>query len=766
MVWTVGRTPDSYVLPEIKFDTSAPAWLSGAAVTSFTLERELVASVVPGTLRSRGGLSIGAASVRVRNTAAPIATPWAASASKRIEVTDKAFGLYVSDGADRLNLGTWALDPIAGSLADGTAAVELIEAQYGARKKTQNLPAYGSDPFNEESPVDPCWVIGQMARRAGFYPTPWPSISPSLHVPCDGAFHVDENLSSWGTYTISGESTGWEVLPGDVAVGGASGSYFCAVSSKLPLGPYYWRHFSSPMFLTLNVVGTVYVHDAASGWQVRIVNDYDTGTHTLAVCNTGDGNFTAPVTFVPGQTAHWPNRVQVQLQRHWDENTDQWVFLGATIRSAPSGSLWSAAAVDSTDHAPSVQDVELIYCLGGVDHPSAGIVGAAPGQFAAFQMNGYAPPSTAWTASKAHLKPLGGDVGLPWAPADMDAWTVIQNVASAWLGAVIMGDGVLEMLDRNDLAGANDTGEVTDIGQEWTDLPWTLDPHDRADRVEVTFTPPELRKSTLGSSTLAPEAWRAMDVITIPALQKITIPATLENRAAVGIFSSFITPAGPDPLWSQSSNIFAFNNPDGTGSPLPDGSVLATAEQTSATTATITITNNTAAPVYLVDGNGEPGLILRARSVATYETPQVIARGAIETNAVNPLAVDLTPWVQREEDAVAIADYLWSRVSGAGLWKVGSVRCRLDWTHTIGKILRLVHSETGLEAKALITKVAYDGQPGEITQTLDMVLLPWTWGDVDALTATTPALDTWAEFDAAYSGRTWTNFDANPLWIP
>ncbi|HWJ11827.1 MAG TPA: hypothetical protein VNS46_20770 [Nocardioides sp.] len=766
MAWTVARTPDAYTLPEIKFDAqTAPLWLSNAAVTSFTLERELVASVVPGTLRQRGGLSIGAASAKLRNTASPVATPWATSPVKRVEVTDKTFGMYAVDGAERLNLGTWALDPSSGSLAAGTVDVELIEAQYVARKKVQALPPYGADPFTENSPVDPCWIIGQMARRAGFYPTPWPSISPSLHVPCDGAFQADEKLAGWGEYTLSGEVTGWEVLPGDVAVGGASGSFFSAASLNFSMARFYWQT-GSPVFLTLNVVGTVYVHDAASGWQLRIVNDYATATHTIAVCNTGDGNFTAPATFIPGQTPHWPNRVQVQMQRLWNAPTNEWILFAATARSAPSGALWSPAAVDPTDHTPAGQDVELIYCLGGVDQPDVGIVDAPPGQFAAFQMNGWQPPPTAWTASKAHLKPLGGDVGLPWAPADMDTWTVIQNVASAWLGAVIMGDGVLEMLDRNDLAGANDTGEITDIGQEWTDLPWTLDPHDRADRVEVTFTPPELRKSTPGSTTLAPEAWRAQDVITVPALQSITIPAALENRAAVGIFPTFIQPGAPDAHWSQSSNIFVFNNPEGAGSPLPIETITARATQTSATTANITVTNKTGSPVYLVDGNGEPGLILRARSVVTYETPQVITRGAIETNAINPLAIDLTPWVQREQDAVAIADYLWSRVSGAGLWKVGSVRCRLDWSHTIGKILRLVHSQTGLEAKALITKVAYDGQPGETTQVLDLVLLPWTWGDVDALTATSPALDTWAEFDAAYAGRTWTNFDADPLWTP
>lgn len=764
MVWSTAQTPDVYTLPSVRFiGSGAPAWLADSAVLSFSLERELVASVIPGTLRSRGGLSIGAASATVENADYTPATPWSNNLDKRVEVDLDTFGLYAVDGDDQLNLGHWALEPVAGSLTGGAIDVDLIEAQYVGRRTPQALQPYKGEPFSGDAPVDPCWIVGQMARRAGFWPTPRSTLYPALQVAADGAFHADQVAALFAPHAIDGESTGWEVLPGDVAVGGAPGSYFSATSTSIALAPYYWRQ-NAAVYLTLNVVGTVYIYDVQQGWQIRIVNNSGTGTHTVAVCNSGDGTFTTPVTFTPGLSPDWPNRVQVYVGRQWDVTLGLWTSVLAMARSA-SGGPWSSIAQDTTDFTPT-GDAEMIYVSGGRDHPAAGIVGAAAGQFAAFQMNGLSAPSSLWEASKAHLKPLGGDVGLPWAPASMDAWTVIQSACSAHLGAAILSDGVLTMLDRDDLSGSNTLGEDADIGREWTDLPWVLDPNDRADRVEVTFTPPAISKAVPGSSELAPEAWRADEVILIPALATVTIPAQMDNLAAVGIFENFITPTTPSANWSKSSNIFAFNNAAGTGSALGLDLLSVSLSQTSATTATVTIRNLTGAPIYLVDSTGAPGLVLRAETVATYETQQLVERGLPADQAANPLAVDLSPWVQREQDAVSVADYLWARVSGKGLWKAGSIRCRVDWSHDIGKVIRLKHPSTGLEAKALITKVAYDGTAGEITQSIDLVLLPWTWGDFDAMTAATPGMDTWAEFDAKYFGasKDWNDFDADPLW--
>lgn len=766
MAW--GQSPASYLLPSVKLTVAGTGWLTGAAVTSWSLDRELVTSTIPGNIRQRNGLSIGSASVTVRPSAR--ATPWSTTASSRV-ASGVAASLYVEDpaGGANLPLGSWVTDETTGTLSSTVVSVDLLEAQYLGRQKVQALEYYTSPILDPLAPIDPAWTLGRLLDQAGFPPIPPPVSSALVAAPLHGGL----GILPTATYPISpyvsgGTASGWQVLTGDAAVGAAPNSSLLLISDG-QIGPRPIRdqlaQSSSGVVFTLNVVGTCYLMDFAQGWIVRVVNDHATNTYTVAVSNNL-GAVTDVKTFVGKQSATWPNRIQVQLVRTLAPDTPgTWTQVQARVRSSPSAG-WSSASTHAVTYSALADWLEQIYVAAGITDPIPGTGIPTPmpfGQFAALQVTPFAAADdpALWAAPKALLKPLSADVGIPMVPPEVDTWTAIQDLSSAYCAATLLGlDGVARVLTRDDLAGVGTTGVTTDIGAEWADLPWSLDPDDSADRVEVTYYPPSITKVPIGSSTLAAEAWRASEVIAVPAGQTITIPAVFENRAAINLFTGFVIPTAADPLWSQRSTIIAFDNPNGTGSPLSGNQFLANAVQLSTTSATVKVRNLTNATMYLVDGNGEPALILRAAQVASYETPALIERGATADLAKRPISVDLSTWVQSQAEAAKIADYLWSRVAGGGLWKVTGVQCRLDWGHDLARVLRGQHPITGLDSKILIAKVSYGGDPGEVTQALDLVVLPPTWDDFD----TRWVGKTWANFDTAWAGKTWDDFDANPMW--
>lgn len=763
-----GKTADGYVLPSIKLAVTGAGWLSGAAVGSWTLDRELVASTIPGNIRERNGLSIGAASVMVRP--AVRATPWSKTAASKV-TTGLPASLYAqaSDGTTRA-LGAWLTDETDGSISAEEVSVDLLEASFAGRDLPQSLPAYGLTPFTPEWPVDPVWPISRLLDQAGFSALPQPDPTTTiLAVPMDGAIHPTMMLPA-GAYTLSGEIVGgWQPLTADGGVAGGSGSGLTAVANTgpLPISDRLRVGGVNEVTFTLDVVGTVYLLDVAQGYLIRIVNDQATNTYSIAASNNLGAAFGPTHTFAGRQSAVWPDRVQVKIQRA--HSFDDWTTIYAAARSGPSAAWSSWSSHTATYTPPGGRTLEIPQVVGGAAIPGVPGIPASPaaGRFASVVVSASIadtePDPSVWAAPKAVIKPLGGDVGLPFVPAGVDVWQAIQDAASASLAAVIVDlDGMARVLTRDDLAGVGVTAATVDVGAEWEDLNWTLDPEDSADRLEVTYTPPALENANVGSTTIAPEAWSIDEVVKIEAGQTATFQATFDGRAAVGVFGDFLFPTGsPTALWSQYSIMLAFDNPAGTGFPLTgSNSPFAQAVQTSATTATVTVRNRHNAPIYLVDGNGDPCLSVKAHTVATYSTPRVVERGAAADVAKRPLQVDLTPWVQTEAHATDIANYLWDRISGVGMWKAASVRCRLDWSLDIGQVRSLVHSRTGLDVRVLIAKVHLDGSDSQIAQSLDLVLIPWTYANFAPAWPT----QTYAQFSTAQGTRTYVDHAADPLW--
>lgn len=746
---TWAQTPDVYTIPEVRLTSAAAPWLADAAVVSWQVERELVGSTLPGNIRARSGLSIGDASVVVAVESGTLA-PWAGDLSRRVTVGSAATLAAVADDGDEFPLGAWLIDTTSGGLTSRETQVDLLEASSAGKKPKAALPVRGLDA----EPVDPVWMIARLAEQVGYLAAPLPILGSFIDLPLDGGF---DGRGTYPSATPDGLGT-WEVLPGDVLVG-TSGDGTLTLTPD-PEAAYTWKS-GMPVFLTLNLVGRVTVLDVAQGWKITL----DADAHTVTIYNALDSATPETVSYVPGASADWSNRIQAQIWRDYDFGTEQWTAIRAEVRSGPDEADWSLTAEDATPVAEENEGTATTYFLLGQDFDGTTVTPAAPGRIAAVNMSGGGLPMDLWTAPNMLLKPLGGEVQVPYTPPGDDAWAAIQNVAAANLAAVHLDrDGVLTVLNRGDLAGAGTSGEVTDIGAEWTDLPWTLDPADSADRLEVSAVVPGIQEATeVASTTPAPELWRAEEIIEVPAGgELITLDVDVDGKAAEGLMSSFVTPAGliEEPTYaSRFSVVCHATGRDGSGALSVVDKFSISAIPLSPSRLRLQFRNTGTVPLYLVDANGEPCVIVRAWRVATFETPHVVALGAAAVDAVQPLTVDLGAYVQRPEDIADVAAYVWARVGGAAMWKASSVRCRLDWSHDIGKVLRLAHSRTGLEAKALVTKVAYDGSAGEIAQTLDLVMLPWTWADFDAAWAG----KTWDDFDATWSGSTWDDFDADPL---
>lgn len=754
------------VTPPVRLDVVGAPWLADAAITSWQVEREIASSTLPGQIRHRSGLSIGAASVNVTQQGRTV-TPWSA---EPVQAAGSA-RLYAATSDGDVELGAWVVDPVSGALTTPELQVDLLEAQYAARRDPAAMPFIGlpalagfSGPL--EADADGIWTVSRIAAQVGYHNVPPDGPSTIVSVPLTGSTAALSRYVGWEGGDLgkwAGPGTGgvrWIDTGGGIgleAVGSFSGlrggwifNSTPQVSNILAAG--------KPVWITLNMAGTLVIEDdpvtasilPSFRIDVNSTNGRCSIRHGLA-----NGAWSAATVgdWVPNQSPNWPTRVQIKLTRTNNGLTDdafRWTSTTIEVVSAPGATGTPITATGSAERAA------------GWDHFQYGTRGAG----GTVRMNGLqiasgvsaAQNAEVWKPRNADLALLGGKVGAPWVPPNTDAWTALSDAAAAWgAAAIISPTGRLKILDQHALSGAGNLGRPVDIGREWTDLPWTLDPADTADRLEVTYQAAAFSYPVAADAT-SPILWNPEEVIRLLPLATVTVRANLDKFAA-GIFREWVrsdrTISPPSEMYKSTWEANTFRNGKGTrASSRPFGISM---KMTSANRIDLTLTNRTNQQWFLVNPEGEPHLAIRALAVAEFEAEQVITRGLSAEDAKNPLTVDLGTYVQRAEDAAAIADFLWARVNQP-MWRADSVRCRLDWTHDIGEVLALTHARSGLTSKALVTKVAYDGKPGEYAQTLSLVLIPPTWDDFDAAWAG----KTWAAFDAAWAGKTWTAFDRLP----
>ena len=696
-------------------DNGRPAGV--CEVGAWSVERELVGSMLPGNVRARTGLSVGSASASVPQPAGGVLSPWARDPSRRVGVGVPA-RLYVDAVAGPVPLGSWVTAPTSGALTSAEVGVELHEAQSRG-KRGRNLLARGV-------PTEAATMVAALARECGFHSVP-PPVGGHWWERALFAAPISYGVDQFdaGGAWVSGVPV-WSTRSGAL---GASG--FGLDVGDIPPRFVATVNLSAD---TSDVFELQCSDFTLSAGLVRI----SPSMRTVAV-QSGSGAWSAPVAWPVGSPDPTnPLRVQVEFAMVGEPGA----FTAARARVRASlSSPWSpwAEAAGLSASAGSILTVRT----GGVS-------------MSGLQVTLDSDLPDLYAAPSAWVEPLGQPAAIRWAPHDMTSWDAIQAICGANMGAAwVERDGRFACRNRGYLSGGGPDVYDVDVSERVEDVGWSIDPADGADRLVVTYAP----GGNVAGPGVASNVWAATERLSVAAGASIDIDVPLSGPADVVTgwdHASLIPPGSETANWPRS--IFSAMTAESGGVPI---NVLLLEFRTiwvSSSMVTIRVTNKSAGRAWLVDANGEPCVFVQALNVRSFDAVQSVERGVSAEDAVNAVTVDLGHWVSSASAAVSAADYLWGRVSDPA-WKASAVRIVPDPSVDLGQVVRLIHAESDLDVKALVVKVALSGDAGSITQELDLVLLPPTWTDFDAAWIGRR----WTDFDAHWAGRAWTDFDFNPL---
>lgn len=696
------------VLPEILLRIPDSNWpvspglpIGTGRCDALSLDREIVAASLPGQVRGKTGFSIGTASVTVAQPKRQF-VPWSPSSDRIIGAGDEAELFAWDERADeRAPLGRWRVSKPAGALTSSQVAVELDESQARGRSLPNRLPTIAG-------PVDPVWIVDQLARQMGYYSTPKPTALTVLDVPLCGSI-----APTVGGPVLAGSGSVWDESLGSVGLSDDTTVKPIWGLPGMPDGPIRVAFSGGFTILSFRVPT-----DGGTTTATVDINCWNHGRLFMRV----DSSAWVDTNYTPGLNPDWPMRVEVEVEQSGST-------FRARARSTDSDTAWSSYISVARGTARLAPD-QVSLQGGMLASISALQVGTGP---------------LSWEPPSARLTLLDGVVDAPWVPATADVWTALQGVTDSW-GAIAWttNDDRLVLLNRHQAAGTGRPKTRIDVDRLAEDIRWSVAADDFADRLEVTWRP-----VTWPDEFTDPSVWTVADRLHVPAGGSVSVDVDLGGYVrSLAPFEPFATAALGASEWQ------AFTAPMD-GDPVEAG-VSVAVEHPSPSRARVTVSNMTGTDVWMVDGSGASGLTLRGTGLATQDQESTITRGAAEVDAKFPLEIDLGYTVQRREDAEALTSYLWERVNRPR-WRAESVRLPLDWSRDLGDLLLLDHPRSGLSVTALVTGVHID--TGSAGMTVDLVALPPTWDDFDAawLGRTGPA------FDTAWAGKSGTAFDAAPL---
>ncbi|WP_028472960.1 hypothetical protein [Nocardioides alkalitolerans] len=741
MSWT--DPGPSSLAPTVVVDLGAP--LGVRNVTSYDIEHELQGGTLTAATRARSGYSVGAASITI--AVDPMSkVPWSKGAD-RLRAGGDATLRAECPGLEPFPLGAWVVAPVSGSLTKVGRTVTLREKQYAGRKVANLLPALA------DNDADPAWMIDTLARQCGFWSTPAPVESCVLSLPLNGAVWAEVGKDAYP----STSPARWGALGGVVGpTGGPWGAEagFTPGSEWGSTQGFTWRlsrallHSGTSLYVTGTFDGTASLRFPSSSVQVEIRADIG----QVAVRGHSSQPW-ATTSYMPGLDPRHPQRVQLEIQRDGTvtdpmTDTNSGTFGPTRVRARSAhGTAWSPWAVDVSTRSDYI--ARSMWIEGPADATAGGV-----------QCTLAADPAL-WAPVTADIDPLGGVVTAPWLPGDLDPWSGIQQVAEKWLAGVWpTRDGVLVGRDRHYLAGGTPVVETIDVGRRVEDLPWTIDPANAADRLEVTWSPPDVVETSYETEVFeSPELWSADEAIRLNPGQVVERVVDLDRLGFINEFSQW-RPVWQSPHLTSPTWDARFQRGGG-GGQVPADALAISTRQVSAGRLIIRIRNQTNSVLWTVDAEGKPALVQRGYRRIDQAQQLIVERGASEHDALNTLTVDLGRHVQRRQDAEEIADFVWSRVQTPG-YRVDNVRVVPDWTRHPGQVIYIAHGRSGLASKALVAKVHRTGEAGKARQHLDLVLLVPTWADFAAVWAGR----TWHEFAGFWTGRAdneWSAFADDPL---
>lgn len=752
--------------------TDAPSGLDPSRwyLASWESTREISSPSLPGQVRARTGLSVGTGKAVVKRDADDF--PWKKRDVEALSGS-RAQILLAPEGREEIPTGQFRVADVSGDLTTLGVAVDLDERQIEGTSQAPGVlgEQWQSAEQFEAGQGDPIWLIADLAEQMGYQPGPnvipgAAGYSPLLDIPFNG---VLTPRSPAGLDYSTTDTVGW---------GTSQGSVGLTTINDISVRADYGIEQLVPEVFTITADTddgylNIQLDDTETTGQITIELRTVTGDSTVSVfigstgsngvANTNTNSGDLDITRNPDM----PNRIQAEVTMGIASATG---YNSASVRVRRRDGFWFGPYVHTMTNQLSranTHNAEVTISRLGLG--STGFVSNF--SIVDHDTNSATVRDTLLSTiggsqGRIYLEPLIGTIRSPWLDPDLSVWTTMQRIIEAWQGALITDVyGDLRVLNRLSLSGVNDLqGEqIIDVGLRFEDVPWVMNYTDQADRLVVKYRPVQIQEADPTQTSL-PTIYEFQDIIVArPGGNDAFF--TLDYVYPVDLkLLPFVRKDSDDGIrhvWDA----YRYNN--GTGAHMAPGDDIGLRiDRVTSSTWKVFIDNRTASPFHMVDNTGTPWLKIRSSYWLDQTQEQTLELGLPSTEARNPLEIDLGHYVQNAEDAQAIADYVWARVNQRS-WRATTVNSIPDYRLDLGDVVELRHARTGIKSNALVSRVHLAGEPGQVVQRLDLVLLPPTWEDFDEAWAnavgTGPGgLATWDDFDALWAAYTWDDFDRTP----
>lgn len=697
-------------IPDFRISLDGSTWppASGelpagtGSVTDFSIQRDLTGGGLPGVARGGSGFSVASGSVTLPMDRAEL-TPWAA-AGKRVAPGGLAWLRAHPDTLTSITLGRFIVDECSGA-SMGSLSLGLVESQ----RQLDGPATFEWSYQAQEGSWDASLVLDSMARLGGFTTSVWDisNVERVAYAGLTAATYLREETSAFEA--LVSFSGGFTPLCGQSALAPGSKMVRTSMSTDADAGaavsqtgtPYLYLTCSGPCVVSLTNPQTTYPYHSVrykitdTSVEVRLSNQ-----STGAVVETLTAAL--PVTGLP--------------QRHLRIRISAGTPLIVTD-FAPSVPL-------STNGTTAGANRLINATVLTVDTTAAGTGSGAPGAIRDLVVapSGFNAP--AFRKATAYIEPTGSPLKGVFDVAGKSAREVFQAVAAATMGAGWQSE-TGDLIYRN--AASLRTGvpvESVAAAEKLEDLPWSISRDNTADRITVSYTPADVQTDTGHRITL----WEATEPIQVGAGK--TVRMTVDITGTTDRISPFqiVTTNQADAANLAYSRWHASSSREGGGTRPADDAIRIETAIVSPSQVRLTITNTTNAALWLVDGTGNPHVVLRTSLQVQPGEVEQLAWGQPEDKAVTPFDFDCGQWVQDATVAQQMLAWLVDQMRSP-LPTITQVRIIPDLRRQLGDIVRLTDTESGLKAKALITGVSLDGGDGSYTQRLTLAILSVTYDD-------------------------------------
>jgi hypothetical protein len=728
--WPTRRWVEDTPIGHLETFASGSATAVTWQVSSWETTREIASSSLPGQIRHKTGLSVGTGKAVVKRDGNDY--PWKRRMIYNLSGSDAQI-LFAPEGRTEIPTGQFKVAEVSGDLTTLGVQVDLDEKQIEGRDKTPMVSPISIYDYSD-GVVDPAWWIAELAEQMGFtsgnMPMSTEGYNPIFEVPMQGSaspkvpagvFYSDVTQAGLSFVEREGMiGLQWEADPvTDTSVGYQMETYL-------------------PQTYTVT-------WDLADGWAAIFFNDVGAGTAffdvyaraspdddsvRLFIESLGDVDTTFTYTSVP-RDPDTPLRMQIEVT-FTPNGTGGYGSASVRVRRDIDDG-WTAPTVHTiTANPPPIDDpyeIEIQLQPWDATHPVfLSHVSVVDNATTSATLIDQLLTQTGGPEGRIYLEPLGGSLLSPWIDPTLTVWSAMQAIVEAWQGALITDVyGDLHLLSRFSLTGSREgqTERAIDVGLSFEDLPWTMDRNDMADRLVIRYRPALELSNTAATASVV---YEFTDVLTVnPGANEFFI--NLDYIYPLDeTFQQFVRKDFDDGF-SHVWDAYRYSN--GSGTHIDPGTGISMRVDVISTAVwKVYIVNHTAEPFYMVDSSGAPYLKLRSTFALDQRQEQVVERGTTEGEARNALEIDLSNYVQTADDAGAIADFIWGRVRSP-LWRASSVSMVPDYHLDLGDVVEITHRRTGMKSNALVANVSLAGQPGQVTQTVDLILIPSTWEDFD-----------------------------------